>query len=73
MQTAALFAYGQSGGGKTYSMVGGNSTMDSDLRGIIPRTCQELYRQLDYKVPAANLSVLLWCTVERVEHHCKFS
>ena len=39
-----------SGGGKTYSMVGGNSTMDSDLRGIIPRTCQELYRQLAHKV-----------------------
>eukprot|EP00658_Telonema_sp_P-2_P080730 TRINITY_DN809_c0_g1_i9.p1 TRINITY_DN809_c0_g1~~TRINITY_DN809_c0_g1_i9.p1 ORF type:complete len:693 (+),score=141.47 TRINITY_DN809_c0_g1_i9:136-2214(+) len=44
---AALFAYGQSGGGKTYSMVGGDQQkMTGDLRGIIPRTVDLLFNKL---------------------------
>ncbi len=33
-----IFAYGQTGAGKSYSMMGG-----SDDRGIIPRLCEELF------------------------------
>ena len=39
-----IFAYGQTGAGKTYSMLGSN--IDESSEGIIPRTCRELFSQI---------------------------
>ena len=41
---ACLFAYGQTGSGKSYSVVG-----YGENKGIIPRTCEELFRRIDEK------------------------
>jgi len=41
---AGLFAYGQSGGGKTYSLLGSSSAMEGESRGIIPRAISEFYQ-----------------------------
>ncbi|KAH7825917.1 kinesin 3 [Monocercomonoides exilis] len=40
-----LFAYGQTGAGKSYSMTGSNDSPDS--RGIIPRGCEEMFRRIE--------------------------
>lgn len=39
-----IFAYGQTGSGKSYSMLGAPGP---DQRGIIPRTCEELFVRID--------------------------
>jgi hypothetical protein len=40
---ACCFAYGQTGSGKTYSMFG-KETGEHDLRGMIPRAAEELFK-----------------------------
>ena len=40
---AGVFAYGQSGGGKTYTMLGCEGALTGDLRGMIPRTIDDLF------------------------------
>jgi hypothetical protein len=40
-----IFAYGQTGAGKTYSMLGSNKDERSE-EGIIPRTCRELFSRI---------------------------
>ena len=39
-----IFAYGQTGSGKSYSMLGATGY---DQRGIIPRTCEELFQRIE--------------------------
>ena len=39
-----IFAYGQTGSGKSYTMLGAPG---HDQRGIIPRTCEELFVRID--------------------------
>ena len=38
-----IFAYGQTGSGKTHSLFGDMSELDSEQRGIIPRSCQSIF------------------------------
>lgn len=38
-----IFAYGQTGAGKSYTMVGGK---DPGQEGIIPRICQDLFSRI---------------------------
>ena len=41
-----IFAYGQSGGGKSYSLLGREGClMDPEFQGIIPRALDELFRR----------------------------
>jgi len=40
---AGVFAYGQSGGGKTYTMLGCEGALTGDLRGMIPRAVDDLF------------------------------
>jgi len=40
---AGVFAYGQSGGGKTYTMLGRDGNLVGDLRGVIPRAIDDLF------------------------------
>jgi hypothetical protein len=42
---ACCFAYGQTGSGKTYSMFGKESG-EWDLRGVIPRSCEQLFSKI---------------------------
>ena len=39
-------AYGQSGGGKTHSLIGFNADPEGEERGCIPRTVQDLFDQI---------------------------
>ena len=41
---SCLFAYGQTGSGKSYSIVG-----YGENKGIIPRTCEAIFKQIDAK------------------------
>eukprot|EP00049_Salpingoeca_infusionum_P002774 m.59749 g.59749 ORF g.59749 m.59749 type:complete len:1161 (+) comp11781_c0_seq1:362-3844(+) len=45
-----LFAYGQTGAGKSYSMMGG----PGDQRGIIPRLCEGLFSHIEARRKAAG-------------------
>jgi hypothetical protein len=40
-----VFAYGQTGTGKTYSMIGDSST--EDKKGIIPRALQDVFEEIN--------------------------
>ena len=58
-QNGAFFAYGQSGGGKTHSMVGGDvgdsHSMCGPMRGLIPRAVEQLFSRLN-QVPIERAS-----------------
>ena len=41
--SAGVFAYGQSGGGKTYTMLGRDGSLVGDVRGMIPRAIDDLF------------------------------
>ena len=41
-----IFAYGQSGSGKTYTMYG-NDLYDDNLKGIIPRIVEEIFKRVE--------------------------
>ena len=53
---AGMLAYGQSGGGKTYSMLGKEGDLASDLRGIVPRAMSDLFAACA-SVDAAEVAV----------------
>lgn len=42
---ACVFAYGQTGAGKSFSMMGGGSG-DDEQRGLIPRLCEDLFGRM---------------------------
>lgn len=46
-KNVCLFAYGQTGAGKSYSMIGRHEPGES---GIIPRTCEEIFRIRDASI-----------------------
>lgn len=46
-KNVCLFAYGQTGAGKSFSMLGKEKCSDPDLQGIIPRSCNEIFRRRD--------------------------
>ena len=41
-----IFAYGQTGTGKTHTMVGQYNPLSSEQRGIIPRSLQYMFEQI---------------------------
>eukprot|EP01059_Diplonema_ambulator_P003822 TRINITY_DN1350_c1_g2_i1.p1 TRINITY_DN1350_c1_g2~~TRINITY_DN1350_c1_g2_i1.p1 ORF type:complete len:953 (+),score=294.33 TRINITY_DN1350_c1_g2_i1:109-2967(+) len=43
---ACIMAYGQTGSGKTYTMMGPDNSQAPHDRGLIPRTCEELFSRL---------------------------
>lgn len=54
---STLLAYGATGSGKTYTMMGGGTkpgnvgaTADSSQLGIIPRLCYELFEELEHRM-----------------------
>lgn len=64
---AALLAYGQSGGGKTYSMVGGDQhRMVGGLRGVIPRTAEQLFQRLGEQKSAGE-SFVVECSAFEIQ------
>ena len=52
---ATVFAYGQTGTGKTYTMEG-DINVDSQ-RGVIPRSCESIFDQLENSGKFANFKV----------------
>ena len=53
---ATIFAYGQTGAGKSYTMMGKGN--DDDQAGIIPRLCQDLFQRISLdNNPDAQYSV----------------
>ncbi len=42
-----IFAYGQTGAGKTYSIVGDTDSTSTATPGILPRTLELIYTRLD--------------------------
>ncbi|AOW03746.1 P-loop containing nucleoside triphosphate hydrolase protein [Yarrowia lipolytica] len=48
---SCIFAYGQTGSGKSYTMMG-----TPDDLGLIPRTCEQLFKQID-EMASADVSV----------------
>eukprot|EP01062_Namystynia_karyoxenos_P011661 TRINITY_DN1418_c0_g3_i1.p1 TRINITY_DN1418_c0_g3~~TRINITY_DN1418_c0_g3_i1.p1 ORF type:complete len:1229 (+),score=508.11 TRINITY_DN1418_c0_g3_i1:96-3782(+) len=68
---AAIIAYGQTGSGKSYSIFGPPESLDpsqgsSELEGLIPRVCKELFRRIrsppkgtTYKVTASMIEIYM--------------
>lgn len=53
-----IFAYGQTGSGKSWTMTGGAG----DLRGIIPRVCEELFEQITEMQANSTRKFLVMCS-----------
>lgn len=54
---STLLAYGATGSGKTYTMMGAvddSEELGSENRGIIPRICRELFEELDRRMGKAH-------------------
>jgi len=51
---AGVFAYGQSGGGKSFSMMGKEGDLGGDLRGLLPRAVEALFGEVGAKNAAAG-------------------
>ncbi|OWZ19890.1 hypothetical protein PHMEG_0005790 [Phytophthora megakarya] len=71
-QNCSVFAYGQTGTGKTYIMMGNNegrtstsaSLTTSEQRGLIPRTCQGLFAEIDKSKRSDNTCTIVMSYVE---------
>eukprot|EP00667_Euglena_gracilis_P001967 EG_transcript_1967 len=65
-RNVSLFAYGQTGAGKSFSMLGKVGT--PELEGIIPRSCRELFkRQREDTDPAVSYTI----DIQVVEVYCE--
>eukprot|EP00658_Telonema_sp_P-2_P047248 TRINITY_DN3585_c0_g1_i3.p1 TRINITY_DN3585_c0_g1~~TRINITY_DN3585_c0_g1_i3.p1 ORF type:complete len:425 (+),score=133.94 TRINITY_DN3585_c0_g1_i3:288-1562(+) len=51
---AGLFAYGQSGSGKSYSLIGKENSMDPNHWGLIPRTVVEFFKEAEAMRSSGN-------------------
>ena len=68
-QDSCLFAYGQTGAGKTHSMLGAEGGQcSSKLDGVVPQLCSELFRtfssqtkkgELEYQIHASYVEIYL--------------
>ena len=57
-----IFAYGQTGAGKSYTMMGGDPA-DPAERGIIPRACEELFARIEANTDEQNSYSVEVCLV----------
>eukprot|EP00668_Euglena_longa_P002240 GGOE01002586.1.p1 GENE.GGOE01002586.1~~GGOE01002586.1.p1 ORF type:complete len:941 (-),score=309.77 GGOE01002586.1:82-2904(-) len=65
-RNVSLFAYGQTGAGKSFSMLGKVGT--PELEGIIPRSCRELFRrQREDSDPSLSYTI----DIQVVEVYCE--
>jgi len=70
---ATCLAFGQTGSGKTYSMFGLESgfadygTSIPDTWGIIPRTCHEIFKALDFRRRSLNHGISADLSVSYIE------
>lgn len=62
-----LFAYGQTGAGKSFSMLGKQSP--PEMQGIIPRSCLEIFRRIDAE--KGNEKVTACVSIQVVEVYCE--
>ncbi|ETI34316.1 hypothetical protein F443_19177 [Phytophthora nicotianae P1569] len=70
-RNCSVFAYGQPGAGKTYTMMGSgeltranSNGSASERRGLIPRICQGLFGDVDERECSANSCTVLMSYVE---------
>ena len=66
-RNVCLFAYGQTGAGKSFSMLG--KTDDPKQQGIIPRSCREIFRLRDEERDDALVSYKI--SIQVVEVYCE--
>eukprot|EP01083_Nonionella_stella_P023526 65115_1 len=65
-----IFAYGQTGSGKTFTMVGGESEdpeRAENLRGLIPRVFEYLFRQMAHNERTMGDSIKYLCKCSCIE------
>jgi kinesin family protein 1 len=59
----SLFAYGQTGAGKSYSMMGYPAFPVSETSGIIPIMCKEVFTKMDSLKGDDNLAIKVECSM----------
>eukprot|EP00998_Keelungia_sp_KM082_P009129 NODE_52_length_3030_cov_247.387530_g50_i0.p1 GENE.NODE_52_length_3030_cov_247.387530_g50_i0~~NODE_52_length_3030_cov_247.387530_g50_i0.p1 ORF type:complete len:980 (-),score=299.05 NODE_52_length_3030_cov_247.387530_g50_i0:89-2950(-) len=64
-RNVSLFAYGQTGAGKSFSMLGKVGVFE--LEGIIPRTCKEIFKRMEDCTPLQTVTV----DIQVVEVYCE--
>lgn len=65
-RNVSLFAYGQTGAGKSFSMLGKVGV--PELEGIIPRSCKEIFKRMDSET---NPLVTMAVDIQVVEVYCE--
>ncbi|KAF4036659.1 Kinesin motor domain [Phytophthora infestans] len=69
-RNCSVFAYGQPGAGKTYTMMGSSCAKENgnesalERRGLIPRICQGLFGEVDERKRSGNVCTVLMSYVE---------
>ena len=67
-----IFAYGQSGSGKTYTMYG-NDIYDENTKGIIPRIVEEIFKRveksdnsIDFQFKLSVMEIMIFLLTETI-------
>jgi kinesin family protein 13 len=61
-----LFAYGQSGSGKSFSMTGANPRCAEEYKGMIPKFSAATFRQVDQLQDPDNRRLEVKCTMSEI-------
>eukprot|EP00123_Amoebidium_parasiticum_P016526 comp23476_c0_seq2/m.39246 comp23476_c0_seq2/g.39246 ORF comp23476_c0_seq2/g.39246 comp23476_c0_seq2/m.39246 type:complete len:720 (-) comp23476_c0_seq2:15-2174(-) len=62
---SSIYAYGQTGAGKTYTMMGlsdGQGDITSEVRGLIPRLLEYLFHVIQHQRKANNMAFMTRCS-----------
>lgn len=65
---SCIFAYGQTGAGKTYTMFG---EAHSDFEGIIPRSARLIFELIDNQIQEGLFTEKTNVTLSCIELHCE--
>lgn len=66
-----IFAYGQTGAGKSYTMMGKNLQENSKDLGLVPRMCKELFRRINDDMNKENSNCMYSIEVSYMEIYCE--
>lgn len=70
-----IFAYGQTGSGKTFTMQGPvteESTSFNILRGIIPRSIEHIFLEIQEQERSSNVTFMIKCSFIEIYNECLY-
>lgn len=66
-----VFAYGQTGAGKSYTMMGKNLNETSEDLGLVPRMCKDLFGRISENTAKPNSNCMYSIEISYMEIYCE--